>query len=178
MPGNLEAYAIFSGYSFIFLASKYIPSSFYQFANITKYKIEGKNKLHPGRKADFGVFSSLGPLILTLTFKILNSPAYILAFRRSWFPHSWTLPSYTYGTWRIFLFHATPWNFRISLFVSFNLCIITLFTVSPASPYSTVILVGETHSLPTHSGRCLIAFLALSSCYFPIIISVSFTPTC
>lgn len=104
-----------------FPASKRILSSFTYLQISPSIKSRAKIDSALVKKTDTGVFSSLVSLKLTQSFKVLDSPAYTLAFTLSWFPCVWILSSYPYSTWRILLFHATSRDFRISLFMSSSL---------------------------------------------------------
>lgn len=70
-----------------FPASKLILSSF-TYLQISP-SIKSRAKIDADlvkKKTDTGVFSSLVSLKLTQSFKVLDSPAYTLAFTLSWFP--------------------------------------------------------------------------------------------
>lgn len=83
---NLEAPAVFPGYSFPLWHAKEHFEAFTHSQVLQSLKLRGKNRLCPGKKTRIGVFSSLVSLILTLTFKILDLPAYPLSYILSCFP--------------------------------------------------------------------------------------------
>ena len=143
-------------------------NTFFQALPITKYKIEDENRLGSERKKwhwclllfsvtqinsdiQSSLFTCLHPGIHTLLVSLcLTLPLTLIELTAFFFPMP--LP----GTSE-FPFLGLP-IFCIITFISSLSCISSLF----------VILVGETHLLPTQSGRCLIAFLALRSNYVPI----------
>lgn len=118
MPAILETYAVFSGYAFIFLASKHIFFKLYLSSSI---KLRTKTDSAERGKNYIDIFSPLVSFKLTLRFQVLYSLAYTLVFTLCQFPCVWTLPSYSYSTYSILLPHATSRDFRISLFGSPNL---------------------------------------------------------